>query len=321
MSGHGDPDVMQIVAAPVPEVARGEVLIRVRAAGVNRPDLVQRAGKYPPPPGASPVLGLEVAGTIAAVADDVTEWRIGDEVCALTPGGGYAEFALAPASHCLPVPRGLSVIDSAALPETAFTVWTNVFDRARLQPGECLLVHGGTSGIGTTAIQLAVAMGARVFATAGTDEKCAFCRKLGAELAVNHRTEDFVEVTQRATAGRGVDVILDMVGGGYVARNLKALAMEGRLVQIAFMTGARVELDLAPIMLKRLTVSGSTLRPRSIGEKAHIASALRARVWPPIEAGRIRPVIHKVFPFEEVRQAHRELEGGAHIGKIVLELR
>lgn len=317
-TGVGGPEVLSIARGPVPVPRAGEVLIRVAAAGVNRPDLVQRSGRYPPPPGASPILGLEVSGEIAALGENAGSWAVGDSVCALVPGGGYAEYVTVPASHVLPVPKGLSLIEAAAVPETAFTVWTNVFDRARLAHGETLLVHGGTSGIGTMAIQMAAARGHRVFATAGSDAKCAACRKLGAELAVNHREADFVAAVREATDQRGVDVILDMVGGDYVARNLSVLAIEGRLVQIAFMTGSKPPLDLLPIMMKRLTLTGSTLRPRSIEDKAAIAMSLRTHIWPLIEAGRVRPVIHATYSLEDAQAAHRDLEAGEHIGKIVL---
>lgn len=319
-TGVGGPEVLSVASTDAPTPRAGEVLIRVAAAGVNRPDLVQRSGRYPPPPGASPILGLEVSGTIAALGEGATGWKLGESVCALVPGGGYAEYVAVPASHVLPVPNGLSMIEAAAIPETAFTVWTNVFDRARLAPGESFLVHGGTSGIGTMAIQMAAARGHRVFATAGSEDKCAACRALGAEIAINHRAGDFVEALKEATGKRGVDVILDMVGGDYVARNLSLLAVEGRLVQIAFMTGSKPPLDLLPIMMKRLTLTGSTLRPRSIEEKAAIAASLRAQIWPLIEAGRVRPVIHATFSLDEAQAAHRELEAGQHIGKIVLTL-
>jgi NADPH:quinone reductase len=285
--GAGGPEVLAVARGPVPQAAAGQVLIKVAYAGVNRPDVMQRRGLYPPPPGASPIIGLEVAGHVAACGAGVTGIGEGDAVCALVAGGGYAEYCPAPAPQCLPVPKGLSLVAAAALPETFFTVWTNVFDRGRLKAGETFLVHGGTSGIGTTAIQLADAAGARVFATAGSDEKCAFCEKLGAEAAINYRNQDFVEVARRLTGGKGVDLILDMVGGSYVARNLRALAVEGRLVQIAFQEGSEIRVDLLPIMVKRLTVTGSTLRPRSVAEKGAIAAALKATVWPLIEAGRV----------------------------------
>jgi putative PIG3 family NAD(P)H quinone oxidoreductase len=316
--GPGGPEVLTLSTGPVPAPGPGEVLIRVAAAGVNRPDVLQREGKYPPPPGASPVLGLEVAGTIAALGPDVTTWAVGDPVCALLAGGGYAEYAVAPAAQCLRVPEGLSLIEAAAVPETFFTVWANVFQRGRLQAGESFLVHGGTSGIGTTAIQLAHAFGARVFATAGSDEKCAACRDLGADVAINYRTADFVDVVKTETQGQGVNVILDMVGGPYVQRNLKALAVEGRLVQIAFLQGSRQEIDLMPLMLKRLTLTGSTLRSRSVEEKGAIARELEARVWPLLASGRVKPVIHATFPLDQAAEAHRLMESSRHVGKIVL---
>jgi putative PIG3 family NAD(P)H quinone oxidoreductase len=294
------------------------VLIRVAAAGVNRPDLLQRQGKYPPPPGASDVIGLEVAGTIVATGPGADPWTPGDRVCALVAGGGYAEYCAAPAPQCLPVPSGFSMIEAAAMPETFFTVWTNVFERGRLQPGESLLVHGGASGIGTTAIMLGKAFGATVYATAGTVDKCAACERLGAARAINYRTEDFVDVVQDLTRDRGVDVILDMVGGDYVARNLDALAVEGRVVQIAFLRGMRAEINLTPLMQKRLTFTGSTLRPRTVEQKGAIARALRQHVWPKLESGALRPVIHATFPLVDAGKAHAELERGEHVGKIVL---
>jgi NADPH:quinone reductase len=318
MAAPGGPEVLGLARGPVPHPGAGEVLIRVAAAGINRPDILQRTGNYPPPPGASPTLGLEVAGTIAAVGEGVTEWRKGEAVCALVAGGGYAEYCVAPAPQCLPVPRGLSVIDAAGLPETFFTVWSNVFDRGRLAAGESFLVHGGTSGIGTTAIQLARAFGARVFATAGSAEKCAVCRELGAERAIDYRREDFAAAIREATQGRGVDVILDMVGGSYVEKNLRSLAVEGRLVQIAFLQGSRVTLDLVHLMVRRQTITGSTLRPRPIADKAAIAAALRAKVWPLIEAGQVRPTIDRSFPLAEAAEAHRLMESSQHIGKILL---
>jgi putative PIG3 family NAD(P)H quinone oxidoreductase len=288
------------------------------AAGVNRPDVLQRAGKYPPPPGASDIPGLEVAGTVVATGSDATRWREGDRVCALVAGGGYAEYCTAPAVQCLPVPRGLTWVEAAALPETFFTVWTNVFERGRLAAGETLLVHGGSSGIGTTAIQLARAFGARVFATAGSARKCEACEQLGAERCINYRDEDFVTVVKTLTGGRGVDVVLDMVGGDYVARNLEALAVEGRLVQIAFLKGSVAPVDLFVLMRRRLTLTGSTLRARTPEEKGAIARPLEARVWPLIEEGRVRPVVHATFPLAAAADAHRLMESGAHIGKIVL---
>ncbi len=315
----GGAEVLKPVSRPVPAPGHGEVLVKVAAAGVNRPDIVQRQGFYPPPPGASDLPGLEIAGTVAGCGPGVNGIARGDWVCALVPGGGYAEYCLADAPLVLPVPGSLDLIEAAGLPETFFTVWTNVFDRARLAHDESILVHGGTSGIGTTAIQLTSIFGARVFATAGSAEKCAACENLGAERAINYREEDFVEITQKATKGRGVDVVLDMVGGAYVERNMKALAVEGRLVNIAFLEGAQVELNLLPLMLKRLTLTGSTLRPRPLEEKTAIAEALRERVWPLLDAGRIAPVIDSTFPLAEAAKAHARMEDGAHIGKIILK--
>ena len=318
MEAPGGPEVLVLATGPVPRPATGEVLIRVAAAGINRPDILQRTGNYPPPPGASPILGLEVSGTVAALGAEVAGWHEGDAVCALVAGGGYAEYCVAPAPQCLPVPKGVALVDAAGLPETFFTVWTNVFDRGRLAAGESFLVHGGSSGIGTTAIQLARAFGARVFATAGSPEKCAVCRDLGAERAIDYRQEDFVAILKEATQGRGVDVILDMVGGPYVEKNLRSLALEGRLVQIAFLQGSKVTLDLAHLMMRRQTITGSTLRPRPVAEKAAIARNLRDKVWPLIEAGKVRPVIDRTFPLAEAAAAHRLMESSAHIGKILL---
>jgi putative PIG3 family NAD(P)H quinone oxidoreductase len=318
ISSPGGPEVLRPVRRPVPRPARGEVLVAVAAAGVNRPDVMQRLGQYPPPPGASDIPGLEVAGHVAAVGEDVTEWAEDDPVCALVSGGGYAEYCAVPAPQCLPVPAGLDLVQAAALPEAVFTVWTNVFERGRLATGETLLVHGGASGIGTTAIQVARAWGARVLATAGTPEKCAACERLGAERAIDYKKEDFVAAVKQATEGRGVDVILDMVGGDYLPRNLAALALEGRLAQIAHLRGARVELNLATLMQRRLTVTGSTLRVRSVEEKGRLAQAVKASVWPLIEAGAVRPVVHATFPLDQASEAHRLMESDAHIGKIVL---
>jgi NADPH2:quinone reductase len=297
------------------------VLIEVHAAGINRPDVLQRQGVYPPPKDASDLPGLEVAGRIAAVADGVTGWSVGDAVCALANGGGYAEYCVVPSGQCLPLPRGLDFIQAASLPETCFTVWTNVFDRGGLKPGETFLVQGGTSGIGVTAIQMVHAFGHRVFATAGSDEKCAACAELGADLAINYRTDDFVEAVRKATGGKGVDVILDMVGGDYVPRELKALALDGRLVLIAFLGGAKATVNLADIMMRRLVLTGSTLRARNASVKTAIARNLRDKVWPMIEAGRIRPVVHAVFPLDRAAEGHELMESGAHIGKIVLAIR
>ncbi|MCW3060369.1 MAG: NAD(P)H-quinone oxidoreductase [Capsulimonas sp.] len=314
----GGPEALTLVDGPAPTPREGEVLIRVAAAGVNRPDIAQRQGAYPPPPGASPILGMEIAGTIAALGPGVESHKIGDQVCALVSGGGYAEYCAAPAAQCLPIPQGLSLIEAAALPETYFTVWTNVFQRGRLQPGETFLVHGGSSGIGTTAIQLAHQFGARVIADAGTEEKCAVCRSLGANLAINYKTQDFVAEVKQFTEGRGVDLILDMVGGPYFSRNLAALAREGRLVQIAFLQGAKIEVDLTLLMVKRLTVTGSTLRPRTVAEKGAIARDLHERVWPLLESGKVKPLIYRTFPLADAAQAHALMESSEHIGKIVL---
>jgi NADPH2:quinone reductase len=314
----GGPEVLKPVSRPVPKPGAGEVLIEVAAAGVNRPDMLQRQGGYRPPPGASDIPGLEIAGRIVALGSGVTGWRVGESACALVAGGGYAEFCTVPAPQCLPVPRGLDMPKAACVPETFFTVWTNVFERGRLKAGETFLVHGGSSGIGTTAIQLAREFGARVFTTAGSPEKCAACVKLGAERAIDHRREDFVPIVMAATGDKGVDVILDMVGGSYINRNLKVLAMEGRLVQIAFLEGSKTEIDVGPLMMKRQTLTGSTLRPRSVAEKGAIAQALHQKVWPLIESGKVGPVMFKTFPLAEAAAAHRLMESSSHIGKIVL---
>jgi len=313
----GGPEVLRVCERPVPEARVGEVVIKVAWAGVNRPDALQRAGMYAPPPTASDLPGLEASGEIVSVGEGVSGWAVGDKVCALLPGGGYAEYVATPAAHCLPVPEGMGMREAACLPETFFTVWSNVFQRGVLKAGERFLVHGGSSGIGTTAIQLAHVMGARVFATAGSDEKCAKCVELGAERAINYRDEDFVEVLK---GEGGANLILDMVGGSYLPRNLKALAMEGRLVQIAFLQGSKVEVNFAPLMMKRQTITGSTLRPQSDQAKAEIAEDLRAHVWPLLEAGRVAPVMDSEFPLAEAAPAHAHMEGGAHIGKIVLKV-
>jgi NADPH2:quinone reductase len=318
MKGSGPPEVLGLATGPVPPARAGEVLVKVAAAGVNRPDVFQRQGNYPPPPGASPILGLEIAGTVAALGDDVRDWKLGDRLCALVTGGGYAEYCAAPAPQCLRVPAGFSMIEAAALPETFFTVWSNVFVRGRLAPGETILIHGGSSGIGTTAIQLAHAFGARVVATAGSDEKCEACRKLGADEAINYRTTDFVKRVKELTQGKGVELVLDMVGGDYLQRNVSALAVEGRLVQIAFLKPSKVEFDFMPMMLKRLTLTGSTLRARPIEQKAEIARALADKVWPLLDQGKIKPIIHATFPLAEAAAAHRLMESSGHIGKIVL---
>jgi NADPH2:quinone reductase len=314
----GGPEALLPGRRPVPQPGRGELLIQVAAAGVNRPDMLQRQGNYTPPLGASDIPGLEVAGSVVALGAGVEGWKVGDAACALLAGGGYAEFAAAPAPQCLPVPRGVSMVEAAAIPETFFTVWTNVFERGRLKAGESFLVHGGSSGIGTTAIQLAHAWKARVFATAGDEEKCRACEGLGAEHCVDYRKADFVAALLERTGGKGVDVILDMVGGDYVARNLQLLAVEGRLVQIAFLRGAKAEINLATIMQKRQILTGSTLRPRTIEQKGEIAAALRRLVWPLLEARSVKPVIYRTFPLAEAAEAHRLMESSAHIGKIVL---
>jgi NADPH:quinone reductase len=318
MSAPGGPEVLRETTRPLPRTAAGEVLIEVAAAGVNRPDVLQRMGAYPPPPGASDIPGLEVAGRIVALGDGASGWKVGDEVCALVTGGGYAQYVNAPAAQCLPVPKGLSTIEAASLPETFFTVWINVFERARLAQGETLLVQGGSSGIGVTAIQLAHAFGNRVFVTAGSDEKCRACEQLGAERAINYRTEDFAAVVKQLTGGRGADVILDMVGGDYVPRELTCLADDGRLVLIAFLGGTKATIDMTDILRRRLTITGSTLRPRPVEVKAAIANALRQKVWPLIEAGKIKPVIYKTFALKDASQAHALMESSTHVGKIVL---
>ncbi|MDP6705812.1 MAG: NAD(P)H-quinone oxidoreductase [Alphaproteobacteria bacterium] len=321
ISTPGAPEVLKPAQRPLPEPAPGEVLIKVAAAGVNRPDVAQREGNYPPPPGASDIPGLEVAGEIVALGSGVSDWQVGQQATALVSGGGYAEYCPAPARQCLPVPKGLGLTEAAALPETFFTVWTNVFQRGRLQDGETILIHGGSSGIGTTAIQLAKAFGARVLTTAGNADKCRFCEELGAERAINYREEDFVAVVGELTDGQGVDVILDMVGGDYIPRNVKCLAVEGRLVQIAFLSTPKVEaMNFMPLMLKRLTITGSTLRPRSVQQKAEIATELAGKVWPLIDAGQVRPIIDTTYPLAEAAAAHAHMESSRHIGKIMLEV-
>lgn len=317
ISRPGGPEVLVPTERPLPRPGPGQILVRVAWAGVNRPDALQRAGSYAPPPTASPLPGLEAAGHVAAVGEGVTRWREGDAVTALLPGGGYAEYVVTPAAHALPIPEGMGLREAACLPETFFTVWTNVFERGGLKGGERFLVHGGSSGIGTTAIQLARAFGARVFATAGSEAKCAACTGLGAERAINYREQDFVEVLR---AEGGADLILDMVGGSYLPRNVKALADDGRLVQIAFLTGPKVELNFAEVMVRRLTITGSTLRPRTDLAKARIAAALEERVWPLLAAGRVAPVMDSEFPLDQAAEAHRRLEGADHIGKVVLKV-
>ncbi len=314
----GPPESLRPVSRPVPQPGLGEVLIRVAAAGVNRPDVLQRKGLYPPPKGVTDIPGLEVAGEVVRAGDGVTDPAIGASVCALVAGGGYAEYVAAPAVQCLPVPGTLSTEEAGALPETFFTVYYNVFIRSRLQPGETLLVHGGSSGIGTTAIMLAKAFGARVIVTAGTADKCAACRRLGADVAIDYKQQDFVAATLEATGGEGADVVLDMVGGDYLARNMAAAAVNGRIAVIATQHGTKAELDLAALMKKRLWLGGSTLRPQSVASKGAIAAALRREVWPLFESGSLRPVIHARFPLREAARAHELMESGTHIGKIVL---
>jgi putative PIG3 family NAD(P)H quinone oxidoreductase len=318
ISTPGEPEVLVPVERPTPVPGPGEILIKVEAAGVNRPDVMQRRGKYPPPPGASDIPGLEVAGTVDATGADVRGWQRGDRVCALLAGGGYADYCVAPAPQCLPVPARLDMAAAAGLPETYFTVWTNLFERGKLAAGETVLIHGGSSGIGTTAIQLARAFGARVFATAGSPEKCAACERLGAERCINYKTEDFVQVARELTRGAGVNVILDMVGAEYFARNIESLSVEGRLVEIATLHGTRAELNIPTLMQRRLTLTGSTLRIRSVEQKGAIAAALRQHVWPLLEAGTVAPIIHATFPLRDAAAAHRVMESGNHVGKLVL---
>lgn len=321
-NGAGGPEVVTVEdGATVPKPGAGQVLVEVHAAGINRPDCLQRGGKYPPPPGATEIPGLEISGRIVAVGEGVSQSEIGREICALTISGGYAEYAVAELALCLPVPKGLSLLEAGGVPETYFTVYDNVFTRGRLKKGETILIHGGSSGIGSTAIQLAREAGATVYATAGTDEKCAFCLSLGATEAINYRAKDFAEEIKRLTGGKGVDVILDMVGGPYIQRNLYSLAIEGRLVQIAFLQPSTAEVNFMPIMIKRLTMTGSTLRPRSVALKAAIAEKLKADIWPMLESGKVKPIIDKVFPLAEARQAHELMETSTHAGKIILQVR
>ena len=316
----GGPEVLTPEPRPVPSPGAGEILVKVAAAGVNRPDVMQRMGQYPPPPGAPDIPGLEIAGEVVACGSGVTRWKQGDKVMALVVGGGYAEYCLAHESHALPVPSGLSLIEAAAVPETFFTVWYNAFERGRLAAGETALIHGGTSGIGTTAIQLAKAFGARAIATAGTPEKCEACRKLGAEVAINYKTEDFVEATKKATGGRGVDLVLDIIGGDYIERNYEAAAVEGRILQIAFQSSPRATVDFRRLMLKRLTHTGSTLRARAVADKAAIARAIEEKVLPLIATGRVKPVIDSTFALRQAAAAHARMDSSQHIGKIVLTL-
>lgn len=320
-AGAGGPEVIQVETGPVPMPGPGQVLVKVVAAGVNRPDCIQRAGGYPPPPGATDIPGLEISGHIVAAGEGVHDLKIGDEVCALVISGGYAEYCVADAPLCLPVPKGLTLFEAGGLPENVYTVYDNVFTRGRLKKGETILIHGGSSGIGYTAIQLAKQAGAIVLTTAGSDEKCQFCRDMGADFAINYRTEDWRSRVKDITSGKGVDVILDMVGGPYLQQNVNSLAFEGRLVQIAFLQSSRTEFDFLPMMLRRLTITGSTLRPRSVELKAAIADKLRSDVWPLYNSGKVKPVIHKVFPLEQAREAHALMESSAHLGKIMLEVK
>jgi NADPH:quinone reductase len=315
----GGPEQLKPVRRPMPKPGDGEVLIQVAAAGVNRPDVMQRQGNYPPPPGSSDLPGLEVAGKVAALGPNVVGVALGDEVTALLPGGGYAEYAVAAAPLCLPIPKGLSMVEAAALPETYFTVYTNLIERGGCKASDAVLIHGGTSGIGTTAIQLAAVRGARVFATAGTAEKARYCEKLGAARGIDYKTEDFVEVVRKETGGKGVDLIIDMVAAAYFPRNIEALAVEGRLVVISLLGGTRSEINLGTVMMRRLTITGSTLRIRTVAQKARIAEGLRRDVWPLLEAKRMRPIIHATFPLAEASEAHRMMESSQHIGKIVLK--
>ena len=316
----GGPEVLVPVERPVPSIGPGDVLVKVGAAGVNRPDVLQRQGRYPPPPGVTDIPGLEVAGTIEAIGPSVTSWHRGDHVCALVSGGGYAEFCAVPALQCLPAPRGMDVTHAAAIPETTFTVWTNVFERGRLTKGESILIHGGSSGIGTTAIQLAHALGARVYATAGSAEKCAACESLGAQKAINYHQTDFVSAIKDLTNGRGVDVVLDMVAGEYVQRNIEVLAMNGRLVMIGRQGGVKSEIDVMPILRKRLVLTGSTLRTRSVEEKGALARLVHQHVWPLFESGAVRVIVHQTFRLQDAAAAHRLMESSAHVGKIVLQV-
>ncbi|MCF8466619.1 MAG: NAD(P)H-quinone oxidoreductase [Sneathiella sp.] len=316
----GGPEGLVPATRPVPQPGHEEVLVKVAAAGVNRPDVLQRMGGYAPPPGASDIPGLEISGTVVAAGAGVTKYKIGDRLCALVAGGGYAEYCVAPEAQCLNIPKGFDLVQAAALPETFFTVWTNVFDRGHLTGGETFLVHGGASGIGTTAIQLAKAFGARVFTTASTDEKCRAVEQLGAERGINYRTEDYVEVVKELTGGRGVDLILDMVGGDYIQRNITALAVEGRLVYIAFLGGAVAEVNFAAVMMKRLTITGSTLRPQSVQAKSEIGARLEKKVWPHLSAGSVKPVMDSIFPLTEAAAAHTRIDDSSHIGKIVLQV-
>ncbi|MFN7220565.1 MAG: NAD(P)H-quinone oxidoreductase [Burkholderiales bacterium] len=319
-NGSGAAEVMQVTQQPVPTPGEHDVLVRVAYAGVNRPDVIQRQGNYAPPPSASPIMGLEVAGEVVAVGAAVQRWKVGDAVCALTPGGGYAEYCVAPAAHCLPIPAGLSLLEAAGVPENFFTVWVNVFDTCKLSKGERFLVHGGSSGIGLTAIQLAHAFGAEVFTTVGNEQKVAFCKSVGADHVFNYKTQDWMNEIATITQKKGVNVILDMVGGAYIEKNLRSLALEGRYCFIAFLEGGKAEVDFRPLMMKRQTITGSTLRARPDAQKAAIAAALEAKVWPLLAAQRVKPVIHATFPLEQIVEAHQLMESSQHIGKIMLKV-
>lgn len=319
-TGPGAAEVMHAARGPLPAIGDGDVLIKVEYAGVNRPDVAQRSGSYAPPPGASPIMGLEVAGTVVSVGAQVSQWKAGDTVCALTPGGGYAEYCAAPAAHCLPIPAGLSMLEAAGVPENFFTVWVNVFDTCKLKAGERFLVHGGSSGIGLTAIQLAKAFGAEVFTTVGNEEKAAFCKSIGADHALNYKTQDWMAEIAAMTQKKGVNVILDMVGGSYIEKNLRSLALEGRYCFIAFLEGGSATIDFRPLMMKRQTITGSTLRARPDAQKAAIAVSLKEKVWPLLAAKKVRPVIHKTFALDEIVEAHKLMESSTHIGKIMLKV-
>lgn len=319
-TGPGAAEVMHIASGPLPTFGDSDVLIKVDYAGVNRPDVIQRSGSYAPPPGASPIMGLEVSGSIVAVGGKVTSWKVGDTVCALTPGGGYAEYCAAPAAHCLPIPAGLSMLEAAGVPENFFTVWVNVFDTCKLTTGEKFLVHGGSSGIGLTAIQLAKAFGAEVFTTVGNEQKAAFCKGVGADHALNYKTQDWMAEIAAITQKKGVNVILDMVGGSYIEKNLRVLALEGRYCFIAFLEGGSATIDFRPLMMKRQTITGSTLRARPDAQKAAIAASLKEKVWPLLAAKKVKPVIHKTFALDEIVDAHKLMESSAHIGKIMLKV-
>ncbi len=320
VTANGPAEVMRIVTSMLPTFGAADVLIRVAFAGVNRPDVAQRQGNYAPPPGASPIMGLEVSGEVVAIGSNVTRWKIGDKICALTPGGGYAEFCATPAAHCLPIPQGMSMLEAAGVPENFFTVWVNVFSTCALKSGEKFLVHGGSSGIGLAAIQLAKSFGAEVFTTVGNDSKAAFCKTIGADHVFNYKTQDWMSEIAAITKKKGVNVILDMVGGSYIERNLRSLAMEGRYCFIAFLEGGKVEVDFRPVMMKRQTITGSTLRARPDSHKTAIAAALETQVWPLLVSGKVRPVIHQTFQLEEVVDAHRLMESSQHIGKIMLKV-